>query len=512
MRMPNARQISEEQQDVFEDAPITGNVLVTGPPGTGKTVIAFLRAQALSRKSTPATVLMYNRVLRRYTENVAKDIQGQVASKTMHSWLPDWWKKHGITRQDEENSVETEQKSDKVYLNSPFSDKDELKAAGGRWDGTQRKWFVSRDAYEADPLTFAKWPEFIPSTSQVKQEDPNRVYLQSTYEERNEVKEAGAKYEPSERKWWVTQEQVNESPEKFEKWLGFGGKLDPPEIKKWHYDWETMLDQYMDLPDEDVIDWGHLIIDEAQDFSPSMFKFLRSAGRCMDKGGITILADENQRLHEGQNSSLDEIRRGLRVKTDREFKLTKNFRNTQPIALMAKHFYTGLPTGVPEIPEKTGSKPKLIATQEQSKQADFIKNFLQFRGAQEVAIIVDSDTDRAFYLDKLAKALPNYRVQYYSSSEPKTSESLAFDKQGVITILNRRSCKGLEFDTVFIPDLQNFSFSDTDLTTFNMNMYVMCSRARSELVLMYVKDRSVKAPILQHLPSESSGLMEYREL
>ncbi|MUJ28080.1 AAA family ATPase [Aliivibrio fischeri] len=509
MRMPNARQISEEQQDVFEDAPITGNVLVTGPPGTGKTVIAFLRAQALSKKSTSVTVLMYNRVLRRYTENVAKDIQGEVTSKTMHSWFPDWWKKHRIVRE-EDTITELGQKSQKVYLNSPYSEKDEVKATGARWDRKQGKWYISRDIYEADLTKFAKWPEFIPI--QQKKNNVDRVYLKSTFEERHELKEAGARYEPTEKKWWVTQEQLNSFPDKFEKWLGFGCKYDPPEIKKWQYDWEAMLDQYLELPDKDVFDWGHLIIDEAQDFSPDMFKFLRSVGRCMDNGGITILADENQRLYEGQNSSLDEIRRNLKVKQEQEFKLTINFRNTRPIALMAKHFYVGLPSGIPDIPEKTGGRPKLVATQDQLSQVKFIKNFLQLRGAQEVGIIVDSEIDKDFYLDKLRNALPNYRVQHYSSSEPKTSESLIFDTQGIITILNRRSCKGLEFDTVFIPDLQNFSFNDTDLITFNMNMYVMCSRARSELVLMYVKDEFIQAPILKHLPTETSGLMEYRDL
>lgn len=509
MRMPNVRQISEEQQDVFEDAPITGNILVSGPPGTGKTVIAFLRAQALSRKKIPAVVLMYNRVLRRYTENVAAEIDGEVNSKTMHSWLPEWWKSHQIEREIEESESMFASKSEKVFLLSPFADKDEVKATGSRWDGTVKKWYVFRTDYELTPEKYVKWPEFVPTA---QSESDNRIYLKSRFEEKDAVKAAGARYDPKKKTWWITKSQLDSNRENFEEWLGFGGKFDPPEVKKWSYDWEKMLDQYLDLDDEQCVDWGHLIIDEAQDFSPDMFKFLRAAGRSMDSGGITILADENQRLHEGQNSSLEEIRSTLKIKQDREFCLTQNFRNTKPIALLAKYFYVGLATGMPETPEKAGSVPKFIAVSQKQKQVEYIHNYLKFRGAQEVAVVVDSETDRNYYLDKLTVELSDYTVQSYSSSNARSSESLAFDKQGVITILNRRSIKGLEFDTVFIPELQNFSYSDIELTTFQMNMYVMCSRARSELVLMYLKDGTNKAPILEHLPSESSGLMEYREL
>ncbi|MFA0025893.1 DNA/RNA helicase, partial [Vibrio sp. 10N.261.49.A5] len=84
----------------------------------------------------------------------------------------------------------------------------------------------------------------------------------------------------------------------------------------------------------------------------------------MEYGGITILADENQRLQEGHNSSLEDIRHNLKIKADREFRLTKNFRNTKPIAELAKHFYTGLSTGVPESPDKSGGLPKFISVKE----------------------------------------------------------------------------------------------------------------------------------------------------
>ena len=70
MRMPNARDMSDEQQDIFEDAPLDGRVLVTGPPGTGKTVIAFLRAMLLAKENKKVDVIMYNRVLKRFAQNV----------------------------------------------------------------------------------------------------------------------------------------------------------------------------------------------------------------------------------------------------------------------------------------------------------------------------------------------------------------------------------------------------------------------------------------------------------
>ncbi len=456
MRMPNAREISEEQQNIFEDAPLDGTILVSGPPGTGKTVIAFLRAKLLAQKKLNVVVLMFNRVLRRYTENIAEDIEGSVCSKTMYSWFPEWWRQHRIPNPLLKTTLILE--GDKAYVNCPFEQKDDLKKLGGQW---------------------AKF-KFNPFTSQ-------------------------------KGMWYIPLERYNATPDVYSRWTGTS--YEPIEFDRWKYDWSEMRDIYLELDEDTMIDWGHLIIDEGQDFEPDLYSFLYMAGRKLNNGGITILADENQCLEEDKHSSLQDIRAALRLngKPEREFRLTKNFRNTKQIAEVARHFYVGLETGIPVLPDRSGNKPALIISNSTEQQISYICNYLRFRGALEVGIIVDNDSDREFFTAQLSERLKNYSVQSYSSKNYKSSDSLVFDRQGTITILHRKSCKGLEFDTVFVPGLQSFAVDDSNLTTFKMNMYVICSRARSELVFM-CNDGEISNPVvLQYFPSKESGLIDYRE-
>ncbi|MEB6666330.1 AAA family ATPase [Acinetobacter vivianii] len=453
MRMPNAREISDEQQDIFEEAPLNGCILISGPPGTGKTVIAFLRAKLLAKKKQKVVVLMYNRVLKRYTENIAREIDN-VQSNTMHTWFPQWWSQHRI------QNITPEIKNGRVYLDCPFEQKEELKKLGGKWDKKNVNF----------------------SSSSIKK-----------------------------GMWYVPIECYQQKPEKYKQWIKLS--YQPLKLEQWKYDWEEMRDIYLDLDEDKMVDWGHLIIDEGQDFEPDFYSFLYMAGKKQVSGDITVLADENQRLEEKSHSSLDDIRKNLKLvrEPEREFTLKKNFRNTKQIAEVASQFYVGLETGIPNLPDKEGGKPVLVITPDIEQQINYICNYLRLRGALEVGVIVDTNDDRECFTSELSERLNNYFVQTYSNQQYMESKKLIFDKQGVITVLNRKSCKGLEFDIVFVPQLQNFTVDDSNLTTFKMNMYVICSRARSELVFMCNDVEKSTQEVLQYFPSRESGLIDYRE-
>ena len=87
MRMPTEADMSQEQTEIYIDAPLDGKVMVTGPPGTGKTVIAFLRARTVAKKNKRITVAMYQNVLKQYATSAAEN---KFDVSTMHKWWKSW--------------------------------------------------------------------------------------------------------------------------------------------------------------------------------------------------------------------------------------------------------------------------------------------------------------------------------------------------------------------------------------------------------------------------------------
>ena len=391
MRQVNSTDLSDEQEDILLDAPLDDVILISGPPGSGKTVMAFHRAEALATKFDSVNLMMFNKVLRKFSNNATSDKKIKV--KTMHSWFFRWW-----------------------------------------MDVTHTK---------------------------------------------------------------------------------------PPQIEDWVYDWKRMFNILLEKQtsgdlDIDKLHWGHIVIDEAQDFSNKRYEFLNQVRLAFFSGrelpSATILADENQMLTDN-NSTLNEIKDTFKIdKASNLFNLTKNYRNTDQINSFIEYFYVGLETGKTRPAGKKGNKPELVFCDNFAKTVKYIARYARAYQNHEIGVIVPTNYERRQYYGALDEILidSKFNVQSYANkSKLHTAESLEFDKEGTISILNRASCKGLEFDAVFIPELSRMKIDDSDLDKFKMNMYVMCSRARKHLTI-FVEDQN--SSVLKHLPSKQNNILEYKDV
>lgn len=257
--------------------------------------------------------------------------------------------------------------------------------------------------------------------------------------------------------------------------------------------------------------WEHLIIDEGQDFPKEFYLFLsliiRQKEVLVDRPipGLTVFADENQRLEEGRNSTIDEIS-GLLLGCE-IYSVHKNYRNTAPIARLASYFYVGLRTGIPEIPENVkGPMPVLRRFQTVEQEMQSVVRWLHNNDDYSCGIIVPNYRIQKLIIDILRglSESKGFSVQKYSSGQDPAS--VDFHKGGCITVICDKSCKGLEFDAVFIPQLQSYITEGADEDFFRMKMYVMISRAKF-FVQMSFSECTTNPQALKMLPPPEQDLL-----
>lgn len=381
MRMPSESELSREQRELCS-APPEGTMLVVGPPGSGKTVVAIQRKEALARQGSRVEAVAWNNVLARYGG----------LDRTFESWLNSWWR--GAT---------------------------------------------------GDRL-----PSYIENGS--SRPDYHAALSAALIAKKSAIKRAG--------------------------------------------------------------NWGNLILDEAQDFSTTAHKLLAAAILIVEEDAeeppsLLILADENQRIAKKTNASINDIRQAHSLTEDDLYYLTKNYRNTREIASVARHFFIGTKSGIPELPDRRGDKPRILTSCTLDDAVAKIANHARTHEDHEIGVLVQFENTRKRIYNKLKYRLSetDIAVQTYHSNTkngggPQLARQLKFDGGGAITVLCFASAKGVEFDSVFLPELQQMPASDEDGEVSKMQLYVMTSRARTDLTLM-LDDPEKKSPIWRLLPGHN---------
>ena len=278
-------------------------------------------------------------------------------------------------------------------------------------------------------------------------------------------------------------------------------------------DWTRVEASVLGLPVGETPPRPFLVIDEGQDMPPAFYDALVGLGF----EHFFVVADQNQQITEA-NSSRQEIQNCLDIETDKVVELRQNYRNHFQVAKLAREFYTGDPASPPpELPEEgTGTVPLLCVYEERGEESgiDKVARAILLLTDQNprhlVGVIAPNNQVRERYLQVLRSTrvqLDNPRPTIRPFHMGERGE-IAFDEGGIL-VINAQACKGLEFDTVVLADIDEHSVRRSDPDLAKRLFYVMIARAR-ERVFLFMK-RGEGREIEKILPSDRNVLRR-REL
>jgi DNA helicase IV len=246
-------------------------------------------------------------------------------------------------------------------------------------------------------------------------------------------------------------------------------QTDPPltDEESWTYDWTEMQ---RDCISQKVRSTRHLVIDEGQNLPVAFYQLCRILGV-----GVTVFADENQRIDDDQ-STVSEICRALATQTD-PLALRENRRNCREIAMLASQFREEARGGVP-LPTRAGPVPSVLKIPSLGSLITRISQYFNAYPERSIGIVCRS----TYLLRDVQSELTHLKLAKYTQAyvhDDRYRDTVDFSTRP-IRIVTTASMKGLEFDTVFVPDLDAYTEDPTSVDA-RLRFFVLCTRAREDL-------------------------------
>lgn len=254
-----------------------------------------------------------------------------------------------------------------------------------------------------------------------------------------------------------------------------------------NYDWDEIGTKIDEALENKIIDKIPIIIvDEIQDFPPEALTIINKMGDT-----INIFVDDNQKIDidniydiftaQGTALSVFNLEENF-------FDLTENFRNTREIERVAKIFMCEGDGIFNDITcarisaRRRGDKPALIYSDSFAMTCHSIRQYAEHNSARTIGVIIMSTKSSIFdqYLKEFVNK-SNYHFQYTFGF--KRDAQFDYSQSGIY-MMTYKTCKGLEFDDVFIleADAIENSFDNVGL---RRQIYVVCTRARESLSFVY---------------------------
>ncbi|MFC4810365.1 HelD family protein [Paenibacillus sp. GCM10023250] len=221
--------------------------------------------------------------------------------------------------------------------------------------------------------------------------------------------------------------------------------------------------------------YDHIVIDEAQDYSPFQLEALRL---CQRQPSMTVLGDLQQGIHgyagihgwAELTSLFPEADTGY-------FELDRSYRSTMEIIEFANRVLGGMGDGVkPAVPVfRSGEAVDVIrAATDERRLDDVAETIMDWRQSGEYRTIAVLGRNIAS-CESIAERLREAGIE----------AALVQSKQeaygGGLTVVPAYLAKGLEFDAVLVADADGVSYGGNDAKL----LYVACTRALHKLKLLY---------------------------
>ena len=254
-------------------------------------------------------------------------------------------------------------------------------------------------------------------------------------------------------------------------------------------DWSSVTDRLQNgaLP-EHAYDLPFLVIDEGQDMPPAFYNALANLGF----ENFYVVADQNQQIHPEKCSARQDIENALAISPVDTLELHANYRNTRPIAVLAQHFYPADPAVPrPELPaaKQGASTPELWHYGQGTVQTiegigEIILQAADRNPKKLFGIITPNNSVRQKFVDVLNRINPalDHDKPPISTFVSGQQEALNFGLGGVM-VINAQSCKGLEFDTAILADIDDHQ-PRNNRDALMKRFYVMAARARDQIILL----------------------------
>lgn len=229
----------------------------------------------------------------------------------------------------------------------------------------------------------------------------------------------------------------------------------------------------------------HVFIDEAQDYSPLQFAFLK---RLFPYSKMTVLGDLNQAIHaHASDNAFAQLSSLFEQEQTEEIILTRSYRSTRPIVQFTK----GMIAGGDQIEpfNREGTKPTVTRAVDSAELIDKIEKrilALQAESHRTIAVICKTALEARSAYESLRSSSPLRLIE---------KETISF-APGILVIPSYLA-KGVEFDGVIIYNASREQYGKENERKL---FYTACTRAMHELHLYHLGELS---PFVSALPPDT---------